>query len=47
VNAMLVTMFLFVVLGMVASRWRVRLYPVALLLGSLLTAVYLFLPRYM
>jgi hypothetical protein len=46
-NAMLVTMFVFAGLGMLATRYRIRLYPAAILVGTLLTAVYLFLPRYM
>jgi hypothetical protein len=46
-NAMLVTMFLCVGLGMLATRYRIRLFPVALVIGTLLTAIYLFMPRYM
>jgi len=45
-NIMLLVMFLCVGLGMLASRVRVRLYPVAIALGTILTAVYLLLPRY-
>jgi hypothetical protein len=46
-NMMLVTMFLCVGLGMLATRYRVRFYPVAIAIGTLLTAVYLIAPRYM
>jgi hypothetical protein len=46
-NALLLTMFLCVGVGMLATRVRIRLYPVALVIGTLLTAVYFFLPRYM
>jgi len=44
---MLVMMFLCVGLGMLATRLRIRLYPATLLLGALLTALYLVAPRYL
>jgi hypothetical protein len=46
-NPLLITLFACVGLGMLSSRWRIRLFPVVLVIGGLLTAVYLFLPRYM
>jgi hypothetical protein len=46
-NAMLVTLFACVGLGILATRVRIRLYPAALVVGTLLTALYLLLPRYM
>jgi hypothetical protein len=46
-NAMLVVVFLCVALGLAAARWGERAYAGVVVLGVLLTAVYLFYPRYM
>jgi hypothetical protein len=46
-NAMLVTIFVCVGIGLLASRVGERAYIAVPIVGVLLTAVYLFLPRYM
>jgi hypothetical protein len=46
-NAMLVLMFSCIALGLLADRWRERVYGIVALLGVTVTAVYFFLPRYM
>jgi hypothetical protein len=46
-NAMLATIFLCVAVGLAASRFGERVLLAVPVVGFLLTAVYLFLPRYM
>jgi hypothetical protein len=46
-NAMLVTIFLCLGVGLLAARFGERVYLAILPIAVLLTSVYLFLPRYM
>jgi hypothetical protein len=46
-NPLLVTIFACVALGVVAARVGDRVYGIVPIVAVLLTAIYLFLPRYM
>jgi hypothetical protein len=46
-NAMLLTIFMCVAVGLLANRFGERMHAAVILIAIALTATYLFFPRYM